>query len=129
VLRHDFQPGRLVAGVALAAAAGLFAGDARGLWSVPWFAMVPLVCGGLCLAAAVGTVGYALRFRRRGTDRPPGPGATGAGATGAGAPGAGAAGVGRAGAGAAAGGAPRGPAGAHRAGGSSGGGASGGGSA
>lgn len=65
MLRHDVQPGKLVAGVALLAAAVVFGGDARGLWSVPWFVMVPIVVGGLCLAGATGTLTYAVRHRRR----------------------------------------------------------------
>lgn len=64
MLRHDFQPGRLVAGVALLGAALVFGGDAARLWSIPWFAMVPMVVGGLCLAGAMGTVTHALRHRR-----------------------------------------------------------------
>jgi hypothetical protein len=65
VLRHDVQPGKLVAGLALLGAAVAFGGDARGLWSVPWFVMVPIVVGGLCLAGATGTLTYAVRYRRR----------------------------------------------------------------
>jgi hypothetical protein len=64
VPRHDFQPGKLVAGVFLLGAAITFGGDARGLWSVPWFAMVPIVASGLSLAAATGTINKALRHRR-----------------------------------------------------------------
>lgn len=63
--RHDFQPGKLVAGVFLIAAAVVFGGDARGLWHTPWAAMIPLVSGGLCLAGATGTITYAVRRRRR----------------------------------------------------------------
>ncbi|GHH78737.1 hypothetical protein GCM10018793_30010 [Streptomyces sulfonofaciens] len=65
MLRHDFQPGKLVAGVFLTGAAIVFGGDARGLWSVPWFAMPPIVVGGLCLAAVTGALSYAVRHRRR----------------------------------------------------------------
>lgn len=71
MLRHDFQPGKLVAGTFLTGAAVVFGGDAAGLWSAPWFAMVPMVVGGLCLAGATGTITYALRHRRR---RPQGAG-------------------------------------------------------
>jgi hypothetical protein len=74
MMRHDFQPGKLVVGVVLLGAAIVFGGDARGLWSVPWFAMAPLVVGGLCLAGATGTIAYALRHRR-GRPRPEDPGA------------------------------------------------------
>ncbi|MFF9089473.1 hypothetical protein ACF1BE_24215 [Streptomyces sp. NPDC014991] len=64
MLRHEFQPGKLVAGLFLTATGALYAGDAGGLWDTPWFAVVPLVLGGLCLAgiAAVLTRG----IRRRG---------------------------------------------------------------
>jgi hypothetical protein len=71
VLRHDFQPGKLVAGAFLTAAAVVFGGDAAGMWSTPWYAMVPMVIGGLCLAGATGTVTRAVRYRRA---RPPGGG-------------------------------------------------------
>ncbi|GGX38436.1 hypothetical protein [Streptomyces fructofermentans] len=65
MLRHEFQPGRLVAGGFLTLAGGLYAGDAGGLWDTPWFAVIPLVVGGLCLAALAGTVAQAVRGRRR----------------------------------------------------------------
>lgn len=65
MLRHDVQPGKLVAGVALLGAAVVFGGDARGLWSVPWFVMAPIVVGGLCLAGATGTIASAVRYHRR----------------------------------------------------------------
>lgn len=64
MLRHEFQPGRLVAGFFLATAGLVYAGDAGGLWETPWFAVVPMVVGGLCLAGAVGVVGRAVRRRR-----------------------------------------------------------------
>ncbi|GHJ35033.1 hypothetical protein [Streptomyces sp. TS71-3] len=72
---HEFQPGKLVVGVALTGAAVAFGGDARGLWDVPWFAMAPIVVGGLCLAAVAGTISYAIRrtLRRDTASRPPGP--------------------------------------------------------
>ncbi|MGW1889451.1 hypothetical protein ACWCP6_04215 [Streptomyces sp. NPDC002004] len=63
MLRHEFQPGRLVAGAALLATGVLFLGDARGAWDVPWFAVIPLVVGGLCLAGAAGTAARAIRHR------------------------------------------------------------------
>ncbi|GGX67888.1 hypothetical protein [Streptomyces minutiscleroticus] len=63
MLRHDFQPGKLVAGVFLAIAGVTYAGDAGGLWETPWFVVIPLVVGGLCLAGAVGTVTAAVRHR------------------------------------------------------------------
>ncbi|GAA3032638.1 hypothetical protein [Streptomyces glomeratus] len=64
MLRHEFQPGRLVAGAFLAAAGVVFAGDARGAWEAPWFAIVPIVGGGLCLAAVTGLLTRAIRRGR-----------------------------------------------------------------
>ncbi|WP_328550130.1 hypothetical protein [Streptomyces sp. NBC_00366] len=69
MLRHEFQPGKLVAGFFLALAGVIFAGDAGGLWETPWFAVIPVVTGGLCLAGAVGVVSRAVR-RRRAVARP-----------------------------------------------------------
>jgi hypothetical protein len=65
VLRHEFQPGKVVAGVVLTGTAVAFGGDARGLWTVPWMLVVPLIGGGLCLAGVVGAIGYAFQYRRR----------------------------------------------------------------
>jgi drug/metabolite transporter (DMT)-like permease len=70
VLRHEFRPGKLVAGLFLALAGVVFAGDAGGLWETPWFAVIPLVTGGLCLAGAVGVVSRAVRRRRGVGERP-----------------------------------------------------------
>ncbi|MCD9873414.1 hypothetical protein [Streptomyces guryensis] len=64
MLRHEFQPGRLVAGVVLALAGALYAGDAGGLWETPWFAVIPVVTGGLCLAGVVGGLTRGIRRRR-----------------------------------------------------------------
>ncbi|GHI05525.1 hypothetical protein AQI88_11180 [Streptomyces cellostaticus] len=68
MLRHEFQPGRLVAGLVFAAAGTVYAGDAAGLWDTPWFVIVPLVVGGLCLAGATATVTRGIR-RRSGKKR------------------------------------------------------------
>ncbi|MGW7661483.1 hypothetical protein [Streptomyces sp. NPDC054756] len=70
MLRHEFQPGRLVAGGFLTAAGAVFAGDAADAWETPWFAVIPLVVGGLFLAGAVGLVARAARRHRT----PPGQG-------------------------------------------------------
>jgi drug/metabolite transporter (DMT)-like permease len=70
VLRHEFQPGRLVAGCFLALAGVVYAGDAGGLWETPWFAVIPLVTVGLCLAAVVGMLSGAVRRRRAVGERP-----------------------------------------------------------
>jgi drug/metabolite transporter (DMT)-like permease len=63
VLRHEFEPGKLVAGLFLIAAGVVYAGDAGGLWETPWFAIVPLVVGGLCLAGATAVVARGMRRR------------------------------------------------------------------
>ncbi|MFF4502381.1 hypothetical protein [Streptomyces sp. NPDC001401] len=64
MLRHEFQPGKLVAGVFLALAGAVYAGDAGGLWETPWFAVIPVVTGGLCLAGVVGALTRGIRRRR-----------------------------------------------------------------
>ncbi|MER5948823.1 hypothetical protein ABT127_22500 [Streptomyces sp. NPDC001904] len=63
-MRHEFGPGRLVAGVVLVVTAVVYFGDAGGAWAAPWFVAIPLVVGGLFLAGAVGTVTHAVRRRR-----------------------------------------------------------------
>ena len=63
MLRHEFQPGTLVAGLFLAATGAVFVGDAEGLWESPWFAVVPLVVGGLCLAGVTAAVARGIRRR------------------------------------------------------------------
>jgi hypothetical protein len=65
-VRHDFSPGRLIAGLALIVAAVVYFGDAGGAWDTPWFVVIPLVCGGLFLAGAAGTLTRAIRLRHRG---------------------------------------------------------------
>ncbi|MGW4563648.1 hypothetical protein ACWEN3_14945 [Streptomyces sp. NPDC004561] len=65
MLRHEFQPGRLVAGLFLTATGALYAGDAAGAWETPWFAVVPLVVGGLCLAGVTAAVTRGIRGRSR----------------------------------------------------------------
>ncbi|MCP3819970.1 hypothetical protein NLX86_18265 [Streptomyces sp. A3M-1-3] len=64
--RHEFQPGRLVAGVSLLITGVAFAGDAGAAWETPWYALIPLVVGGLSLAAVTGVVALAVRRRHRG---------------------------------------------------------------
>jgi hypothetical protein len=70
VLRHEFQPGRLVAGFFLIAAGVTYAGDAGGAWETPWFVVIPLVVGGLFLAGATGVLGRAIRRRTAARRRP-----------------------------------------------------------
>ncbi|MFI6039029.1 hypothetical protein ACIBBD_33820 [Streptomyces sp. NPDC051315] len=79
MLRHEFRPGRLVAGAAFTLAGVVYAGDAGGLWETPWFAVIPIVVAGLCLAGATGALTRSIR-RRHGR-RPSAP--TEAGADGA----------------------------------------------
>ncbi|WP_037835781.1 hypothetical protein [Streptomyces sp. NRRL S-244] len=63
--RHEFQPGRLLAGLTLVAAGVLYLLDATGEADLPWFLVIPMTVGGLCLAALVGVVTYAVRRDRR----------------------------------------------------------------
>ncbi|WP_406342972.1 hypothetical protein [Streptomyces sp. NBC_00648] len=63
--RHEFRPGRLIAGAVMVATAVLFAGDAADEWQTPWYAVIPLVCGGLGLAGLASWVAYGMRKRRR----------------------------------------------------------------
>jgi hypothetical protein len=64
VLRHEFQPGKLVAGFFLTLAGVIYAGDAGGWWDTPWFVMIPVVTGGLCLAGAAAFLTHGIRRRR-----------------------------------------------------------------
>ncbi|MER6269132.1 hypothetical protein ACFY0B_23990 [Streptomyces sp. NPDC001797] len=66
MLRHEFQPGRLVIGVFLAAAGVAYAGDAGGWWDTEWFAVIPVTVAGLFLAGVAAALTRAIR-RRRGT--------------------------------------------------------------
>ena len=43
MLRHDFRPGKLVAGLFLTAAGVVYLGDAGNAWQTPWFVVIPLV--------------------------------------------------------------------------------------
>lgn len=63
--RHEFQPGRLIAGLALLVAGVLYLLDTTGEADLPWFAVIPITLGGLSLAALVGMVTYAVRRDRR----------------------------------------------------------------
>jgi len=65
VLRHEFRPGKLIAGFFLALAGIIYAGDAGDAWETPWFAIIPVVTAGLCLAGAVGLLTRSVRRRRR----------------------------------------------------------------
>ena len=64
MLRHEFQPGRLIAGAFLTLAGITYVGDAGDAWDTPWFAVIPMVVGGLCLAGVVGLLTRSIRGRR-----------------------------------------------------------------
>ncbi|MER5279697.1 hypothetical protein ABT025_28735 [Streptomyces sp. NPDC002809] len=64
MLRHEFRPGRAVAGVVMLVLAGGYAADAADLWNAPWAFFVPLFVGGLWLAATVTWIAYRIRRRR-----------------------------------------------------------------
>lgn len=63
MLVHEFRPGRLVLGLAALVLAALFAGDAAGRWSVPWYAVPPVLGGALGLAAVTTWIAYGIRRR------------------------------------------------------------------
>ncbi|MFJ9345738.1 hypothetical protein [Streptomyces sp. NPDC101237] len=69
MLRHEFQPGRLVVGVFLTATGIAYAGDAGGLWTTEWFAVIPLMVAGLFLAGVTAALTRAIRRRRRAPER------------------------------------------------------------
>lgn len=63
-IRHDFAPGRLIAGLTALTLALLYAGDATGTWHIPWFVVFPVLTGGLTLAGAASFARYSVRRRR-----------------------------------------------------------------
>ncbi|MEV0170680.1 hypothetical protein AB0I00_06070 [Streptomyces sp. NPDC050803] len=65
MLRHEFQPGRLVVGAFLFLAGVIYAGDAGGLWETPWFVVIPVVMAGLGLAGTAALLTRGIRRRRR----------------------------------------------------------------
>ncbi|MFG2330458.1 hypothetical protein ACGFMM_12595 [Streptomyces sp. NPDC048604] len=67
MLRHEFRPGRLLAGVTALGVATLYGGDAAGTWSTPWYAALPLTFGGMTLAGLAAWAAYGVR--RRGARR------------------------------------------------------------
>ena len=62
--RHEFRPGRLIAGLCVLTTALLYGGDAAGAWHTPWFVAFPVVFGGLFMAGTVAAVHYGIRRRR-----------------------------------------------------------------
>ncbi|MDC0765830.1 hypothetical protein [Streptomyces sp. HD] len=65
MLRHEFQPGRLIAGTFLTLAGIIYAGDAGGAWETPWFAVIPLLVVGLFLAGTAAAITRGIRKRHR----------------------------------------------------------------
>ncbi|MEU5719519.1 hypothetical protein AB0G71_27880 [Streptomyces sp. NPDC020403] len=62
--RHEFRPGRAVAGVVMLALAAGYAADAAGAWNASWTFFAPVFFGGLWLAATATWGSYLLRRRR-----------------------------------------------------------------
>ncbi len=56
MLRHEFHPGKLVAGLSLLTVAVIYAGDVGGAWQAPWFVAAPLVMAGLLLAGVTAAI-------------------------------------------------------------------------
>jgi hypothetical protein len=65
VRNHDAKPGRLIVGLVAIGTAVLYAGDAAGTWDTDWFTALPLLFGGLVVAAVVGVSVQSARRRRR----------------------------------------------------------------
>ncbi|MCX4982921.1 hypothetical protein OG259_16760 [Streptomyces sp. NBC_00250] len=63
MLLHEFRPGRLIVGLTALTLAAVYAGDAAGAWTTPWYAVIPVLCGGLGLAGLVTWVVYRVRRR------------------------------------------------------------------
>ncbi|MGK5632933.1 hypothetical protein, partial [Streptomyces sp. URMC 123] len=74
--RHELEPGKLLAGLALVALAVVYGLDAVGAWQVPTVLVLPLVLAGLVVAGALGALLSAARSavrrsaRRRGAPSP-----------------------------------------------------------
>ncbi|KUH37966.1 hypothetical protein NRO40_18305 [Streptomyces changanensis] len=62
--RGEFRPGRLVVGLTGLVVAVVYGGGAAGSWEPAWYTVVPLLGGGLGLAAAAAWAGYRVRRRR-----------------------------------------------------------------
>ncbi|WP_406862617.1 hypothetical protein ABZO31_20200 [Streptomyces sp. HUAS MG47] len=63
MLRHEFRPGRLLAGATALTVAALYGGDAAGAWHTPWWTALPLTFGGLTLAGLAAWAAYGVRRR------------------------------------------------------------------
>ncbi|MEW2116529.1 hypothetical protein AB0945_15300 [Streptomyces sp. NPDC005474] len=76
MLRHEFQPGKLIAGIFITIAGITYVGDAGGAWETPWFALFPLLMFGLALAGVVALLTGAIRRRTRARRSAPSTGPT-----------------------------------------------------
>ncbi|WP_316777021.1 hypothetical protein [Streptomyces sasae] len=65
MLRHEFQPGRLVVGVFLTVTGIAYAGDAADWWHIESFAAAPVMVAGLFLAGVTAALARAIRRRGR----------------------------------------------------------------
>ncbi|MFE0249661.1 hypothetical protein [Streptomyces sp. NPDC059010] len=65
MLRHEFQPGRLIAGTFLTLTGIIYAGDAGDAWETPWFTVIPLLVVGLFLAGTTAAITHGIRKRHR----------------------------------------------------------------
>ncbi|ROQ33886.1 hypothetical protein EDD98_2918 [Streptomyces sp. PanSC19] len=63
MLLHEFRPGRLLVGLTALALAAAYAGDAADAWTTPWYAVIPVLGGGLGTAALATWVAYRIRRR------------------------------------------------------------------
>ncbi|MFD9034066.1 hypothetical protein ACFVZW_23420 [Streptomyces sp. NPDC059567] len=63
MLLHEFRPGRLIAGATALALSVMYAGDASGAWTTPWYEVVPVLFGGLGVAALATWIAYRVRRR------------------------------------------------------------------
>jgi hypothetical protein len=69
VRRHEFRPGRLVAGLVVLAVGVTYALSAAEKGDIPFWAPFPAVVAGLFLAGGVGAPASSLRAGRRGRRR------------------------------------------------------------
>ncbi|MGR8008838.1 hypothetical protein [Streptomyces hypolithicus] len=65
--RHEFRPGKLIAGLVLLGTAGAYAADAAGGRQIPAYIGLPVVLCGLLLAGTASWIAYSVRRRRAAT--------------------------------------------------------------
>ncbi|WP_433546111.1 hypothetical protein ACQPZG_13875 [Streptomyces sp. CA-294286] len=63
--RHDFLPGRAVLGLTFLTVVAVYGADESGAWDTPWWTPIPVLCGGLVVAAVAALIGYGIRRRCR----------------------------------------------------------------